>query len=75
MWVSIAGYHLVSAARLVLVDHRGPLGVVAHTRHQITQARAAVGRELRILVAWGTMKLDDPVGPAWTRSMPLSSKR
>jgi hypothetical protein len=40
------GYRLVRAARLVLVDHRGPFGVVAHPRHQVTQARAAVGREL-----------------------------
>jgi hypothetical protein len=40
------GYSLVRAARLVLVDHRGPLGVVAHARHEIAQRGPAVDREL-----------------------------
>jgi hypothetical protein len=40
------GYRLVRAARLVLVDHGGPFGVVAHARHQVSQACAAVGGEL-----------------------------
>jgi hypothetical protein len=30
-------YSLVSAPRLVLVDHRGPLAVVAHPCHQVAQ--------------------------------------
>jgi hypothetical protein len=34
------------AARLVLVDHRGPLGVVPHARHEVAQSGPAVGREL-----------------------------
>src|ERR1700722_18998263 len=40
------GYGLVRAARLVLVDHRGALGVVAHARHEIAQPGPAVGGEL-----------------------------
>ena len=40
------GYGFVGAARLVLLDHRGPFGVVAHPSHQVAQARTAVGREL-----------------------------
>ena len=33
--VDRAGDRLVRAARLVLVDHRGSLAVVAHPRHQV----------------------------------------
>jgi putative transposase len=35
----------VGAARLVLVDQRGPLAVVAHPGHQVLDARAACRRE------------------------------
>jgi len=44
--VNRAGYHLIGAARHMLVDHRGPLTIVAHARHQVPQACAAGGREL-----------------------------
>ena len=37
---------LVSAARLVLVDQRGPFAVVPYSRHQVLKSRAAVRREL-----------------------------
>src|SRR5215471_19209611 len=40
--VDRAGYHLIGAARHMLVDHRGPLTVVTHPRLQIPQTRAAV---------------------------------
>ncbi len=42
---------LVRATRLVLVDQRRPLTVVAHPCHQVFEARAAVGRELATGVA------------------------
>ena len=44
--VDLVGDRLVRAARLVLVDHPGPPGVVAHPRHQVTQPGPAVGGEL-----------------------------
>jgi len=44
--IDVVGNDVVRATRLVLVDHGGALAVVAHARHQVTQARAAVGCEL-----------------------------
>jgi hypothetical protein len=41
--VDRVGYVLVRAAGLVLVDHRGPLGIVAHARHEIFETRPALG--------------------------------
>jgi hypothetical protein len=50
--LSIASAMALSAPRaLVLVDHRGPLAVVAHARHEIAQPGPAVGRELVAAVA------------------------
>ncbi len=46
MRVDRARDHLVSATRFKLVDHRSPFAVVPNTRHQVTQARSAVGRNL-----------------------------
>ena len=37
---------LVSTLCLMLVDHRGAFAVVAHPRHQISQARTALGRQV-----------------------------
>ena len=45
MGVDVAGDDLVRAARLVLVDKRGPFAVVAHPRHEILDPRAASGGE------------------------------
>ena len=39
--VNRAGYHLVGAACYVLVDHRGPLAVMTHARHQVALGRYA----------------------------------
>jgi hypothetical protein len=49
--VDRAGNRLISAARLVLVDHRGPLRVVAHSRHQVLESGLALGCELVTRVA------------------------
>jgi hypothetical protein len=35
---------LVSALRLMLVDHRGAFAVVTHPCHQVTQPRSALSR-------------------------------
>ena len=43
--VDSAGDCLVRAPRLVLVDQRGPLAVVAHAGHQILDPRAASSGE------------------------------
>ena len=37
---------LVCAAGFVLVDHRGPVAVVPHPGHQVTERGAALGRKL-----------------------------
>jgi hypothetical protein len=37
---------LVGTLRLVLADHRGAFAVVAHPRHQISQACTARGRQV-----------------------------
>jgi hypothetical protein len=44
MRIDRISYRLVRATRHMLVDHRGPLTVVPHARHQVTQqpVRAAV---------------------------------
>jgi len=38
--VDVVGNSLVGAVRLVLVDHGGPLAVVAHASHEILDLRA-----------------------------------
>ena len=43
--VNVAGDDFVRAARLMLVDHGGPLVVVTHAGHQILDPRAASGSE------------------------------
>ena len=40
------GDRLIRAQRLVLLDERGRLTVVAHPRHKISKTRAASGREV-----------------------------
>ena len=42
MWLVMI---FVRAARLMLVDHGGPLAVVTHAGHQILDPRAAGGSE------------------------------
>ena len=46
MGVDGVGDPLVSATRLVLVDHRGPLAVMPHPCHQVLETCSAVGGEL-----------------------------
>src|ERR1022692_3155831 len=46
MRVDRIGDRLVSALSLMLVDHRGPLAVVAHPGHQVPEPGAAPGREV-----------------------------
>ena len=48
--VDRVGDGLVRAPRLVLVDHGGPLGVVAHPGHEVAQSGPAVGGELVAVV-------------------------
>ena len=54
---------VLSAPRLVLVDHGGPLAVVAHARHEILDARTASSREGVTSVAQVVEVQDPPRRP------------